>query len=53
MTSAPNHTSGESLAIRQLNEIARAADFEDVHRMIGASICEADGSRSITLELKT
>ncbi len=45
-------TSDEPLAIRHLNTIARAAGFEDVHRMIGGSLCHGDGSRSITLELK-
>lgn len=50
MTSAT--TSEGKVAIRQLNEIARAAGFEDDHRMIGGPVCEADGSRSITLELK-
>ncbi len=51
MTSAT--TSEGKVAIRQLNEIARAAGFEDVHRMIGGSVCEADGGRSINLELKS
>ncbi len=50
MTSAT--TSEGKVAIRQLNEIARAAGFEDVHRMIDGSLCHGDGSRSITLELR-
>ena len=47
------YTSDENMALRQLGEIAKGAGFEDVHRMIGGSICEADGSRSIALELKS
>ena len=50
----PNQGTGEdAMAIRQLNLIAKAAGFEDVHRMIGGSVCEADGGRSITLELRS
>ncbi len=46
------YTSDENMALRQLGEIAKGAGFEDVHRMIGGSICEANGGRSITLDLK-
>lgn len=44
-------SSEEVQAVRTLNFIARRAGFEDVHRLLGGSICGADGSRSITLEL--
>ena len=45
-------TSEEKVTSHQLNEIVRAASFEDVHRMNGGSLCHGDGSRSITLELR-